>query len=86
MKTIIYTRNGNVNRQVSECSSYIFENNLQHIGTTADKNEVISSIVSGEVDVLLVYNKSRISRERREYERIEHLLSRYGVIIKSVTE
>ena len=54
---------------------------MKVIDGTTNFDIVAEKIVSGEVDMVLVYEYSRLSRNTAEYEQMANQLRGYGVII-----
>lgn len=80
-RAIIYARGEQVGEQFGACIEYAKKHNLRVIDGTTDFDIVAEKVVGGEVDMVLVYDYTRLSRNTAEYEQMANRLRGYGVII-----
>lgn len=80
-RAIIYARGEQLGQQFGACIEYAKKHNLKVIDGTTSFGIVAEKIVSGEIDMVLVYEYSRLSRNTAEYEQMANQLRGYGVTI-----
>lgn len=79
MKTLIYTRGHNEERQIEKCKAYAKEQGYSIIGTVNNDDDMAALIAGGTVDALIVSERSRVARQQKQYLFAEKMLQGYGV-------
>ena len=81
MKAIIYASGDGFGEQFGACLEYAKTHNIKVVDGTTSFDKVAEKIVSGEIDIVLVYEYSRVSRNAAECEQRANQLRGYGVTI-----
>lgn len=81
MRVIIYASGGRAAEQFSTCIEYARNHNLKVIDGTTDFDVVARKIVSGEIDIVLVYDYSIMPQSAAECGQMANQLRGYGVTI-----
>ena len=79
MKTIIFTRGGNTNKQIQVCEEYARANDLEIVGIAKSEQELNKFVLGGYAECVIVSDATRISRRRDEYIESEKMFNRFGV-------
>lgn len=80
-RAIIYASGDKQGEQFGACIEYAKKHNLKVINRTTSFDIVAEKIVSGEIDMLLVYDYSRLPQNTAEYGQMANQLRGYGVTI-----
>lgn len=80
-KAMIYIRGSEEEKQYRTCKEYAKKHDLDVIDVTTDFGRIAERIVNGEIDIVLVYDYTRLTRNAEEYKQREHQLRGYGVTI-----
>ena len=105
MRAVIYARYSSssqreesIEGQIRECTEYAKRNDIQIVGTYADKaktgkndnrfnfQRMISDSSKNLFDIILVWKLDRFSRNRYDSAHYKHLLKKNGVRVVSATE
>lgn len=79
METLIYTRGQNAETQIEKCEAYAKEQGYSIVGSVDSDASMALSIARGNIDALIVSDKSRVSRLQKQYDFAEKMLQGYGV-------
>lgn len=76
--TMIFTRGKNAEEQVTICEKYADENGLDIMGEINDDLEEVYSELEN-IDVLLVTNHARITKEAEAFEKLKTALDEHDI-------
>lgn len=82
MKTVILTRGNDKAMQEFACRVHANAKEYDVVDVVHDTQELSKLVVNAKVDIILMSDISRLTRDRMEYERIQHMLRGYGVQIE----
>lgn len=81
MKTLIYTRGQNAERQIKKCEAYAKKQGYNIIGAVNNDDDMLALLAGETVDALIVSEHSRIARSWEQYLFAKKMLQGYGVKI-----
>lgn len=84
MKALIYTRGQNTGKQIEKCEAYANTQGYTIVGAVNNDDDMAVLIAAGNVDALIVSDKSRVSRLQKQYDFAEMMLRGYGVKLIAV--
>ena len=84
MKAAIFVRGEDVGWQYARCKKYARSKGYEVVTMISKVSEIYDTIKKQDVDVLIVNSPDRITRDRLEYESVQHILRGFGVIIELV--
>lgn len=82
MKAAILTRGNDKAMQKFACMIHANAKDYDVVDVVHDTQALSKLVVNAKVDVILMTDISRLTRDRMEYERIQHMLRGYGVQIE----
>lgn len=86
MKALVYVKGENITEQVNICKTYAEERGYK-ILTFAGVNDDLSKMVGNlEIDVLLIADRNRVSKNAENFDFLEKVLSWHGVKIEEAGE
>ena len=82
MKAAILTRGNDKAMQKFACLIHANAKEYDVVEVIHDTQALSKLVVNAKIDVILMTDISRLTRDRMEYERIQHMLRGYGVLIE----
>ena len=82
MKTAILTRGNDKAMQEFACRIHANAKEYEVVEVVHDTEALSKLVVNAKVDIILMTDISRLTRDRMEYERIQQMLRGYGVVIE----
>lgn len=82
MKAAILTRGNDKAMQEFACMIHANAKEYDVVDVIHDTEALSELVVNTNIDVILMTDISRLTRDRIEYERIQHMLRGYGVQIE----
>lgn len=82
MKTAILTRGNDKAMQEFACRIHANAKEYEVVEVVHDTEALSKLVVNAKVDIILMTDISRLTRDRMEYERIQNMLRGYGVQIE----
>lgn len=82
MKAVILTRGNDKAMQEFACRIHANAKEYDVIEVVHDTQELSKLVVNAKIDIVLMTDISRLTRDRLEYERIQYMLRGYGVQIE----
>lgn len=84
MKTLIYVRGTNAERQITICEDYAKANGLEIVGAVNNEKELSAFVFGGNIENIIVSEAHRISRSQKEYIVTERMFNNFGVKLTAV--
>lgn len=82
MKAAILTRGNDKAMQEFACRIHANAKEYDVVDVVHDTEALSKLVVNAKVDIILMIDISRLTRDRMEYDRIQHMLRGYGVAIE----
>lgn len=82
MKAAILTRGNDKAMQEFACRIHANAKEYDVVEVVYDTQELSKLVVNAKVDVILMTDISRLTRDRLEYEKMQQMLKGYGVVIE----
>lgn len=82
MKAAILTRGNDKAMQEFACRIHANAKEYDVVEVIHDTQALSKLVVNAKIDIILMTDISRLTRDRMEYERIQHMLRGYGVVVE----
>ena len=82
MKVAILTRGNDKAMQEFACRVHSNAKEYDVVEVVHNTQELSKLVVNAKIEVILMTDISRLTRDRMEYERIQNMLRGYGVVIE----
>ena len=82
MRVAIFTRGNEKAAQKLQCLIYAKFKDYNVVEVVSSTKELSKLVVNAEIDTIIMTDPSRLTRDRMEYESIQHMLRGYGVTIE----
>lgn len=82
MNAAVFTRGKDIERQKLHCMLYAHFEDYNVVEVVSNTQELSKLVVNAEIDTIIMTDPGRLTRDRMEYERIQHMLRGYGVTIE----
>ena len=82
MKEAILTRGNDKAMQEFACRIHANAKEYDVVDVIHDTQALSKLVVNAKIDIILMTDISRLTRDRMEYEQIQHMLRGYGVQIE----
>lgn len=82
MNVAILTRGNDKARQELHCMLYAHFNDYNVVKVVNNTQELSKLVVNAKIDTIIITDPSRLTRDRMEYESMQHMLRGYGVAIE----
>lgn len=82
MKAVILTRGNDKAMQEFACRVHSNAKEYDVVDVVHDTEALSKLVVNAKIDIILMTDISRLTRDRMEYERIQQMLRGYGVFIE----
>ena len=82
MKAAILTRGNDKAMQEFACRIHANAKEYDVVDVIHDTQALSKLVVNAKIDIILMTDISRLTRDRMEYEQIQHMLRGYGVQIE----
>ena len=82
MNAAILTRGNDKARQKLHCMLYAHFKDYNVVEVVNNTQELSKLVVNAKIDTILITDPSRLTRDRMEFESMQHMLRGYGVTIE----
>lgn len=82
MRVAVFTRGNDKAAQKLQCMIYAHFKDYEVVEVVNNTQELSKLVVNAKIDTILMTDPSRLTRDRMEFESMQHILRGYGVTIE----